>query len=312
MKIIFFGTSEFAVPALEALVAAGMQPAAVVTLPDRSRGRGLQRTPSPVKIAAARHGILVWQQEKLSDPEFLKKFSETEWDVGVVAAYGKLIPQPLINLPKKGFLNIHPSLLPELRGPSPIQYAILEGKEKTGVTIVLVDAEMDHGPILLQENVAINPKDTAAALEIRLAKKGAEMLVQSLPQWINGTMQARPQDHVQATFSKKIGKEDGHINWNGSAEQIERAIRAFHPWPGTFTFGIIQQKKVRLKIVAAVVVQNQIKPPGLVSRHEDDMIVACGSDALRIVRIQLEGKHVLSGKEFLNGYRAIVGTTLYE
>lgn len=311
MNLIFFGTSEFAVPALEALTAAGFMPAAVVTLPDRPHGRGLAVFSSPIKVIAEKHGVPILQPEKANDPEFLKKLSETEWDIGVVAAYGKLIPQSLINIPKKGFLNIHPSLLPELRGPSPIQYAILEDKEKTGVTILLVDAEMDHGPILLQEEAAINPEDTAATLGIRLAKKGAEMLIRTLPQWMNGTVHARPQNQSKVTFSKKIQKKDGHINWNESAEHIERAIRAFRPWPGTFTFWNHGKHPLRLKIIEATPeTSSDVCTPGLVERRKDDMIIWCSDGFLRIERIQPEGKKIQSGEEFFNGHHDIIGAIL--
>lgn len=311
MNIIFFGTSEFAVPALEALIAAGFKPIAVVTLPDRPRGRGLAVLPSPVKVVAEKHRIPILQPEKLSDPEFLKSYSETAWDAGVVAAYGKLIPQAVIDVPKKGFLNIHPSLLPELRGPSPIQYAILEDKETTGVTVMLVDAEMDHGPILLQEAAAIDPSDTAASLEGRLAQKGAELLIKALPQWLEGTLAAKEQDHSKATFSKKIPKERGHIRWTEPARSINRAIRAFRPWPGTFTFAARDGKQFRLNILEAVPFEHApAKPPGLVERTKDGMIVWCADGYLRIARIQPEGKRAMAGEDFLRGYAAIIGSLL--
>lgn len=311
MNLIFFGTSEFAVPALEALVTAGFKPIAVVTLPDRPHGRGLAVLPSPVKTIAEKHRIPVWQPEKLSDPEFLRSYSETERDIGVVAAYGKLIPQNVIDIPKKGFLNIHPSLLPELRGPSPIQYAILEGKQTTGVTIMLVDAEMDHGPILLQEEDSVDPSDTMLSLSGRLAQKGAELLVKALPQWLDGTLVPKEQDHSKATFSKKIEKENGHIRWTEPARAIDRAIRAFRPWPGTFAFAMHNGKKLRVNICEAAPFEHApVKNPGLVERTEDGMIVWCADGYLCIARIQPEGKRAMAGEDFLRGYAAIIGSLL--
>lgn len=313
MNLIFFGTSEFAVPALEALVTAGLKPAVVVTLPDQPRGRGLAVLPSPIKVTAGKYSIPLWQPEKLTDAKFLKKFSETEWNLGVVVAYGKLIPQNLIDTPKKGFLNIHPSLLPELRGPSPIQYAILEGKQKTGVTIMLLDTGMDHGPIIAQKEMLIEPNDTTKTLGVRLAKLGSELLITAIPAWLEGALQSRTQDHAKATFSKIIEKNRGRLDWAKPTALVTQTVRAFYPWPGTFSFWQQHQRGVstRLKIIEVTPENNPgVKTPGLVEALEDDMIVWCQDGFLRITKIQAEGKKVLSGKEFLHGHRDILGTIL--
>lgn len=313
MNIIFFGTSRFAVPALEALAAAGVKLAAVVTLPDRPQGRGLERLPSPVKITAEKYGIPVLQPEKVSDPAFLDSIKEKSFTVGVVAAYGKLIPQAILDIPEKGFLNIHPSLLPELRGPSPIQYAILEGKKKTGVSVMLLDSLMDHGPILMQEEEEIGPDDTADRLESRLAEKGGKMLAKTLPLWADRNIQAVPQDESKATFSKKIEKEDGHIAWSESAEIIARKVRAYAPWPGTFSFAGIHGVDTRLKILE---VENtteeygEIRGSGFIINAEKSMMVVTGKGLLRIQKIQPEGKNPMTGIEFLRGHQDIIGKIL--
>lgn len=313
MNIIFFGTSQFAVPALEALSVADYKPVLVVTLPDRPQGRRLEILPSPVKVAAQKLSIEILQPEKVSDPEFLKKISETTWAFGIVAAYGKLIPQAVLDIPEKGFLNIHPSLLPELRGPSPIQYAILEGKKKTGVSVMLLDSLMDHGPILIQEEEKIKLDDTADVLESRLAEKGAKALVKALPLWIDGNMQAIAQDESKATFSKKIEKEDGRIAWSEPAEIIARKVRAYAPWPGTFSFADIHGAHVRLKILEAESTEenhSEMRESGFVINSEKGMMVVTGKGLLRIQKIQPEGKNPMTGSEFLRGHRDVIGKIL--
>ena len=315
MNIIFFGTSEFAVPALHALVKKGLAPRIVVTLPDRPQGRGLHLIPSPVKVAAQQHGILTLQPEKINDAWFMAKMLETPYDLGVVASYGKLIPARILEIPKHGFLNIHPSLLPDLRGPSPIEYAILEGKQETGVSIMQLDAEMDHGPILKQQKIAISPEETSASLEMKCGELGGEILANAISGWLDGTLQAKDQDHSEATFSKKITKEDGHIIWNEPADSIDRKIRAFTPWPSAYTFWQRQKeaKPLRLKILKAKIIAEEKNDiiPGLVEKHDGDMIITCGKNALSILEIQPEGKKIMTQKEFLQGYHDSIGAIFH-
>jgi methionyl-tRNA formyltransferase len=310
MNILFFGTSEFAVPALRALIKASFPIVGVVTLPDRKQGRGLETLPSPIKKIALENNIPIFEPEKLSAPETLEELKTLDWDVGVVAAYGKLIPQSIIDFPKHGVLNIHPSILPELRGPSPLQYAILEGKKETGVTIMCIDKEMDHGPILAQTLAEIEPDDTAETLGSRLADIGANLLAAVLPVWVNGSLKAQEQDHSKATLSKMIEKEDGHIKWGEPVQVIERKIRAYQPWPGAFTFANKDGKKIRLKIIAASILSDSAGQAGLVAKNGSDMIVYGNGGALRIQTIQPEGKKSMLGEEFLRGYGALVGSTL--
>lgn len=310
-SVIFFGTSEFAVPVLEKLFQASFPIDAVVTLPNRPQKRGMLSLPSPVKVIAAKHGCLILEPEKLSDPDFLKLLSEKKFTVGVVSAYGKIIPEHILKIPEKGFLNIHPSLLPELRGPSPIQYAILEGKEKTGATIMLLDKVMDHGPILLQEEFPILPEDTSESLGKKLSEKGADILVRALDSWLSGALKGVEQNHSRATFSKIINKEDGHIKWNEDAVLIERKIRAYHPWPGSFSFWQYEGKKIRLKIIKARVAADiKDENPGLVMKERNDMLIVAGNGNIVVEKIQPEGKRVISGEDFLNGYQPIINTIL--
>ena len=308
MNILFFGTSKFAVPALEALTAAGFKPAAVITLPDRPCGRGLQNTPSPIAISAKKLELQLFQPEKLSREESVEKLTSFRADVGVVAAYGKLIPEHVIKLFPKGILNIHPSLLPEFRGPSPIQYAILESKTKTGATIMLVDKELDHGPILTQEEENISPDDTTETLSARLANRGSQLIVRTLPQWLSGSIAPREQNHAIATFTKLILKEDGNIKWDESAETIERKIRAYTPWPGAFGFIKNENKTIRIKIIhATILTQPSQEKRGKILEQNGLPLVVAANGGILLHKLQVEGRRAISGQEFLNGYPRALG-----
>ncbi|MDP2665000.1 MAG: methionyl-tRNA formyltransferase, partial [bacterium] len=233
MKYIFFGTSEFGVIVLEKLVQAGYKPVLVVTTPDKPAGRNLELTPPPVKVAAQKYSLEVVQPVK---PVELSLF-KFEPDLFVVASYGEILPREVLDIPKKGTLNVHPSLLPQYRGPSPVHTAILNGDKSTGVTIMLLDEKMDHGPIVANSKFEIlNSKLTYLELHNKLAELGAELLIKTIPEWVAGSIKAIPQDDSQATYTKIFKKEDGKINWNEPAEHIERQIRALAPWPGTWTF----------------------------------------------------------------------------
>ncbi len=311
MNILFFGTSKFAVPALEALVVAGFTPATVITLPDRPCGRGLKNTPSPVALCAKKLGLPLFQPEKLSYEESIEKLKSFRAGIGVVAAYGKLIPERIIQLFPKGILNIHPSLLPKFRGPSPIQYAILESeknKEKTGVTIMLVDKELDHGPIIAQEEENISPNDTAKTLGARLADRGARLIVKTLPQWLSDSIAPQEQNHTATTFTKLILKEDGHIRWNESAEIIERKIRAYADWPGAFGFVKNANKTIRIKIIHATVsTQPSQEECGKTLKHNGLPFVVAASGGIFLNELQVEGRRTISGEAFLNGYPWALG-----
>ena len=316
MNIIFFGTSEFALPALEKLKASHMAPVLIVSTPDKPRGRNLKLSPTPVTEWAEKNKIEVITPEKLKDEETLNLLKEKNPDICIVASYGKIIPKEILEIPQKGTLNIHPSLLPKLRGPSPIQTAMLHNEE-TGVTIMLTDEEVDHGPILKSEKrKAKSEKLTYKQLEKELAELGAGLLIEVLPKWISGKIKPKEQEHAKATFTKKISKEDGHINWNEPAEIIERKIRAYNPWPGTYTFfeqnntpsTMLRAKKIRLIILEGEAIPMDKKlPPGTAYTFKNTLAVATSKDALLINKIKPEGKKEMTGEEFLKGYPDIIG-----
>ncbi|MBI2507100.1 MAG: methionyl-tRNA formyltransferase [Candidatus Niyogibacteria bacterium] len=239
MNFIFFGTSEFAIPILDALKNKGWLPKLVVATPDRPAGRKLKLKSSPVKMWAEKNGIPVIQPENLKNPDTFQKLTDTKCRLILVAAYGKIMPKEVLDLPEKGSLNVHPSLLPRYRGADPIRSAILAGDKKTGVTVMLMDEKMDHGPILKHETLNLKHKKyTYPELKKELAELGGKLLAETLPEWLAGEIKPKEQDHSKATYTKKITKEDGHINWSESAEIIERKIRALNPWPGTYRSGI--------------------------------------------------------------------------
>lgn len=259
MKIIFWGSSEFAIPALQALYQAGFSVPLVVTQLDAPRGRYLKLAPCPVALAAKELGLQIFQPERLKENEALEKLKKTDADAYVVAAYGRLIPNEILNLPPKGTVNVHPSLLPRWRGPSPLQSAILAGDSETGVSLILLDQEIDHGSLLAQIRVPLSPAITTPELEKNLSEIGAKLLVETLPYYFAGKIKPKPQDHSQATFCKLLKKEDGKINWDEPAEVIERKIRALKPWPGTYTFYQEDGKEQSVKIHKASVVQGKLK-----------------------------------------------------
>jgi methionyl-tRNA formyltransferase len=235
MSIVFVGTPEFAVPSLRRLAAAGHHIAAVITQPDRAAGRGRRPSQPPVKIAAQELGLEVLQPPSLREPEALRQVTALTPEVIVAVAYGQILRQSFLDIAPRGVLNLHPSLLPKYRGASPIPAAILAGEKVTGVSVMLMDAGMDSGPILAQEEYPILDTDTAAALSQRLSEAGADLLAETLPAWLAGEIPPRPQDASQATVTKLLTKEDGLIDWSRAATEIWRQVRAFNPWPAAHT-----------------------------------------------------------------------------
>jgi methionyl-tRNA formyltransferase len=307
MRLVFFGTSDFALPILEALVRSDMRPVLVVTTPDSLRGRKQILSPSSVKIKAQELGIEIIQPKTLKDQEVISEIASYKPDVGVLAAYGKIIPKVLIDIFPKGILNIHPSLLPRWRGPTPIQAAILAGDEKTGVTIILLDEEVDHGPIISNFELKISNFETYESLHEKLSKIGADLIVETLPKWLTGDISPTPQDHSKATFCKKFTFEDGKIDWAKSAEEIARMIRALNPEPGTYTKFKDKNGKVKiLKILAAQPFSNlrelENKKVGEIFAHNAKPVVKCAKSALILERVQPEGKKPMTGEEFLRGH----------
>lgn len=315
MRIVFLGTSEFAVPALEALVKAGYEIVAVVTQPDMPVGRGLKMEAPAVKVKADEFGLRVLQPPTLRLSLGLTQglaLGELHADVGVCVAYGKIIPKEVLELFPHGILNIHPSLLPKYRGPSPIQTAICNGEMETGVTIMLLDAEMDHGPILTQKAIPLDHKILFTIVHNILAQKGAQLLLEVLPKWLTGEITPRAQDHARATFTKMLEREDGRIDWHKPAEQIERMVRAYDRWPGTWTTYNGKRLKVfRSSLLHAATGCASNPAPGYVWKTETGHIaVNCNPGAIILEKIQREGKKAITGADFLHGSSNFLGNIL--
>lgn len=308
MRVVFMGTPEFALPTLKGLHDGGYQVVGVFTRPDKPAGRGRHPTPSPVKELALRLGLPVYQPATLRRPAAVELLRSLEPEVVVVAAYGLILPREVLEVPPHGCLNVHPSLLPRWRGPSPIPFAILAGDEFTGVTVMLMDEGMDTGPILARsEPVPIGPDDTTATLTPRLAEVGARLLLGTLPRWAAGEITPEPQDDAQATYSRLLKKEDGFIDWGRSAEEIWRQVRAFDPWPGAFT----RWEGKLLKILSCrPLPDNSPEPPGTVVGLDAGAAVQAGSGLLKLERVQLEGRRPVGIEEFLRGYPRFIGSRL--
>ncbi len=311
-RIVFFGTAPLAVPSLEALVKhPAFHVSAVVTQPDRPRGRDLKLQPSPVKAAALALGLPVWQPARCRDAEFLAQLRAAAPDLIVVAAYGQLLPPALLEIPRHGCLNVHASLLPRHRGAAPIQWAILEGDAETGVTIMRVDAGLDTGDLLTQTATAIRPDDNAQTLHDRLAALGAELLVRTIPDYLAGRIVPRPQPADGATYARKISKDDGRLEWQRPAAELHRRLRAFTPWPGAFTFVSETDGRRLLKIWAAEVVPATAGQPGeVLAADARGVMIRCGTDALRVTELQREGGRRLAAAPFLAGHPLAPGTVL--
>ena len=301
-KIVFFGTPSFAHRILEALVEAGYMPVAVVTSPSKQKGRGLVVTDPPVKTYAKKEGIPVLQPEKLKDEKFLEELRILRPDIFIVASYGKILPAVLLAIPAHGTSNVHPSLLPKHRGPSPIQTTILAGEKQTGVTIILLDAEMDHGPILSQKELEFPISNFQfQKLHDILANLGGKLLIETIPKWIAGIITPQEQDHEKATYTKLLTKEDGRIDWLKSAEEIDCMVRALNPWPSTWSLLKIPEAKLpeshmggkRIKILAGYPTDEPSPaPPGTLVKTKNGQLAACTSNNLYVVEtLQLEGRH---------------------
>jgi methionyl-tRNA formyltransferase len=309
-KVVFMGTPIFAVPSLKTLIADDQfEVVGVVTQPDKPTGRGQGLSQSPVKSVALENKLTVLTPSKIKhDLEFLNQLKDLQPDVIVVVAYGKILPQAVLNIPKFGIINVHASLLPKYRGASPITAAILNGDKITGITLMKMDLAMDTGPIIAtSEEVAIRPEDTTAALSEKLSDIGANLLIEYLPKYLVGEITPRPQDEMGATYVKTIQKSDGKINWQEDAEIIERKIRAYYPWPGSCT----NFNGKLLKILQTELLPENPVVPGTVWPTLDKYpAIATIKGSLKISKLQLEGKSVTSGKDFLLGYPVFIGSIL--
>jgi methionyl-tRNA formyltransferase len=312
-RVIFMGTPEFALPALQALIA-HYHVVGVVTQPDRPAGRGRSIQPPPVKQTALAHDVPVYQPKTLRRDEAVARLAAWAPDLIVTAAIGLILPREVLNLPARGTLNVHASLLPRWRGAAPIQAAILAGDDQTGVTIMCTEEGLDTGPILSQRAIPIAPRETAASLHDKLAPLGAELLIDTLPAYLDGKLDPQPQPEEGATIAPRIGKEDGRVDWDRSAVAIDRQVRAFTPWPGAFSFW----EGRRLKIVEAFPLPASVPleqgersgPPGTVVQLEGRPAVVTGEGLLRLDQVQVAGRRVTSGGEFLHGHADFVGARL--
>lgn len=311
LRIIFMGTAELSCASLQKLSQAGsFQIIAVVTQPDKPKGRDLKLTPSPVKILAEKLNLPVLQPLKARDENFISELRELKPDLMVVVAYGQILPQSILDLPPHGCLNVHTSLLPKYRGAAPIQWAIADGNAETGVTIMQMDAGLDTGPVLSTRRTPILPTDDSQILHDRLAQLGAELLVATIPDFIAGKISPQPQPAEGSTYAAKIRKEDAHIDWSKPAVQIWNRLRAFTPWPGAFTFLQTETKPQLLKIWKAEVVEKSGAAGTVLAADKTGLIVGCGQGALRILELQREGGKRLAAEPFLSGFPIKAGEPL--
>lgn len=303
-RIVFMGTPDFAVPVLEQLIR-HHDVIGVVTQPDRPAGRRQQLQPPPVKNVAQRHNIPVFQPEKVRRPDAADDLRALAPELFVVAAFGQILPQAVLDIPTRGAINVHASLLPRWRGAAPIQAAIRAGDRETGVTIMLMDAGLDTGPMLSQRAIPIAPNETGQSLHDKLALLGADLLIETLPGYLDGAITARPQDDTRSTYAPMIKKEEGHIDWRQSAVAIERLVRAFNPWPGAYALWNGQALKFHSGAVGA-----GTAPPGTVVLQGEQVAVGTGDGLFYPLMLQLAGRGPLSIADFVRGRQEFVSSQL--
>ena len=307
LRIVFFGTAELACASLEAIATnSGFQVVSVVTQPDKPSGRDLHLQPSAVKGTALRLGTPVLQPQRAREENFIREIRDLAPDLSVVVAYGQILPQALLDVPKHGSLNVHTSILPKHRGAAPIQWAILNGDAETGVTIMKMDAGLDTGPILSERKTPISDRDTSQTLHDRLAAMGAELLVETIPLWVHGKIVPRSQPEG-STYARKIEKSDGLINWEEPAAGIWRKVRAFTPWPGAFTYLETAGKRRMIKVWEGSVIHTVGKPGAILSASRDGIVVGAGTDCFQITTLQPEGKKKMTAQEYLAGNALLPG-----
>jgi len=306
-RIMFMGTPSFAVPCLQALVG-HYEIVAVVTQPDRPARRGRRIVASAVKKAALAYDLPLMQPESLRQEEVIAEIRELQPQVIVVAAYGQIIRPQVLSIPPSGVINVHPSLLPKYRGASPIAGALLAGEEKTGVTIMLMDEGMDTGPILAQISIKIRPEDTTSSLVERLARMGADLLLETLPRWLEGQIKPQPQDNARATYTKPIAKKDGLIDWSLPAVEIWGRVRAFDPWPGAHTWW--RGKLFKVLASRPLPAWAGKGKPGEVLDLSAGVAVATGQGALLLQEVQLAGRRAIGIQDFVRGQRDFIGSLL--
>ncbi|MBL0942203.1 MAG: methionyl-tRNA formyltransferase [Alphaproteobacteria bacterium] len=303
MNLIFMGTPDFAVPTLAAIYNAGHKILRVYTQPPRPAGRGHQMHLSAVHQYALKHQLQVSTPVCLKSTEEREKFSALKADVAIVAAYGLLLPLPLLQAPRFGCLNVHGSLLPRWRGAAPIHRAILEGDTQTGITIMQMEQGLDTGPIIMQDSIPIDDQATSSQIHDQLANLGAQLMLQTLENLQTASLKTIPQPSVGISYAKKLERSEGRIYWQDTAETLERKVRALNPWPGVW----FEYQNARIKILKAQIAENpQNAAPGTIL--DKNFTVACGQDALKLLEIQKAGGRILEGQAFLNGQPIPKGT----
>jgi methionyl-tRNA formyltransferase len=313
-RIIFMGTPDFAVPPLQALIeSAGektWEVVAVVTQPDRPKGRGKKLTSPPVKVAAEEAGIMVLQPPTLRTEEAVAQLAAFQPDIIIVAAFGQILRQNVLDMPPHGCLNIHASLLPRWRGATPITAAIRAGDAETGITLMKMDVGLDTGDMIAQRTLPIQPTHTGGTLTTELAELGATLLVDTLPDWLAGKITPQRQDNDLATLAPSLKKQEGAIDWTQSATEIERQMRAFHPWPGTFTEGPRGQLKIISVELAPKVPSPVGSDPGTIFKHQRQVYVTTGEGVLQLITVQPAGKKPMDAAALLNGQPELLGSQL--
>lgn len=315
MKIVFMGTPDFASEQLSALIKGGYEVTLVITQPDKPKGRSGEKQKSPVKLMAEKFNIPVFQPVKIRDAASVEELKKYDADIFVVAAFGQILSEEILNMPRFGCINIHASLLPEYRGAAPIQWAILDGQKKTGITIQQMDKGVDTGDILLKKELEIGDEDTGGELFTRLTHLGAESLLEVLPLIESGNIKPQPQDEAKATYAKKISKDMGLIDWNLSAGVIERYIRGLDPWPSAFTYLNGKSLKIWKAGVGNMTPMSESATASgacgtVTGVDKDSFTVRCGKGELKVFEVQLEGKKRMQTKDFLLGNRLCAGDKL--
>jgi methionyl-tRNA formyltransferase len=310
MVVVFFGTPQFAVPTLQRLIDSPHSVAGVITQPDRPRGRGQKITHAPVKALALGRGIPVYQPDRLKPPEVAETLRAWHADLGVVAAYGRIIPEHLLTIPRFGMINVHASLLPKYRGAAPVHRAVINGEDHTGVTIMRVVKELDAGGMFAKATRPIGSDETSDVVETALAHMGADLLVTVVDQLAAGAAQEEPQYEPQATYAPRLTKEEGLINWTEAASQIHNRVRGLYPWPHAYTFLNGMRLIVLRSTVAARITGAAAIPPGTIVRATSEAIhVATGDGELAILEVQPEGRRPMRVHDFLLGHRLAAGQT---
>jgi len=306
LRIVFMGTPDFACPTLTRLIERGEDLIAVVTQPDRPKGRGQKLLPPPVKVIAEAHGIPVLQPLKVRAPEVVAQIRELKPDLIVVVAFGQILPQSLLDIPRHGCINIHASLLPRYRGAAPLNWCLINGETETGITTMMMDAGLDTGDMLVKRSIPIGPDEDAQSLHDRLSLLGADTIDETLDRLLAGTLTREKQDDSLSCYAPMLKKEDGRIDWAREPQQIKNLVRGFTPWPGAYT----SLESKTLKLYKVSVAEGSGTPGEVIATGKDGIIVACGSGSIRIEELQLEGRKRLSAAEFLAGYRLEPGSRL--